>query len=116
MNDDTDVGPMSSKMQFTNTIDKVDLAKKEGAQILTGGQRSDKFEKGYFFEPTVFDQITPGMDIVTEESFSPVIPIQRIQSMEEAIQMANSTKYGLGCTIFTRDIERALTAADIIKA
>ena len=116
MNDDTDVGPMSSKMQFTNTINKVNLAKKEGAQILTGGQRSDKFEKGYFFEPTVFDQVTPGMDIVTEESFSPVIPIQRIQSMEEAIQMANSTKYGLGCTIFTRDIERALTAADNIKA
>ena len=116
MSDDTDVGPMSSKMQFTNTINKVDLAKKEGAQVLTGGQRSDKFEKGYFYEPTVFDQVTPGMDIVTEESFSPVIPIQRIQSMEEAIQMANSTKYGLGCTIFTRDIERALTAADNIKA
>ena len=116
MSDDTDVGPMSSKMQFTNTINKVDLAKKEGAQVLTGGQRSGKFEKGYFYEPTVFDQVTPGMDIVTEESFSPVIPIQRIQSMEEAIQMANSTKYGLGCTIFTRDIERALTAADNIKA
>jgi len=116
MSDDTDVGPMSSKMQFTNTINKVDLAKKEGAQVLTGGQRSDKFEKGYFYEPTVFDQVTPGMDIVTEESFSPVIPIQRIQSLDEAIQMANSTKYGLGCTIFTRDIERALTAADNIKA
>ena len=116
MSDDTDVGPMSSKMQFTNTINKVDLAKKEGAQVLTGGQRSDKFEKGYFYEPTVFDQVTPGMDIVTEESFSPVIPIQRIQSLEEAIQMAISTKYGLGCTIFTRDMERALTAADNIKA
>ena len=56
------------------------------------------------------------MDIVTEESFSPVIPIQRIKSMDEAIQMANSTKYGLGCTIFTRDIERALKGADNIKA
>ena len=56
------------------------------------------------------------MEIVTEESFSPVIPIQSVRSMDEAIQMANSTKYGLGCTIFTRDIERALTAADNIKA
>ena len=116
MDDDTDVGPMSSKTQFTNTINKVDLAKKEGARVLTGGQKSDSFEKGYFYEPTVFDHVTSGMDIVTEESFSPIIPIQRIKSMAEAIQMANSTRYGLGCTIFTRDIERALTAADNIKA
>ena len=116
MNKGTNVGPMSSKMQFTNTINKVDLAKKEGARVLTGGQRSGKFEKGYFYEPTIFDQVTHGMDIVTEESFSPVIPIQRIKSMDEAIQMANSTKYGLGCTIFTRDIERALKGADNIKA
>ena len=112
----TDVGPMSSKTQFSNTITKVDLAKKEGARVLTGGQRSDQFEKGYFYEPTVFDQVSPGMDIVMEEAFSPVIPVQRIKSMDEAIQMANSTKYGLGCTIFTRDIERAMTAADDIKA
>ena len=111
----TDVGPMSSKTQFSNTITKVDLAKKEGARVLTGGQRSDQFEKGYFYEPTVFDQVSPGMDIVMEEAFSPVIPVQRIKSMDEAIQMANSTKYGLGCTIFTRDIERAMTAADDIK-
>ena len=116
MDKGTNVGPMSSKMQFTNTINKVDLAKKEGARVLTGGQRSGKFEKGYFYEPTIFDQVTHGMDIVTEESFSPVIPIQRIKSMDEAIQMANSTKYGLGCTIFTRDIERALKGADNIKA
>ena len=116
MNNDTDVGPMSSKIQLTNTINKVDLAKKEGARVLIGGKRPDKYEKGYFFEPTVFDQVTPGMEIVNEESFSPVIPVQSIRSMDEAIQMANSTKYGLGCTIFTRDIERALTAADNIKA
>ena len=68
------------------------------------------------YEPTVFDNITSDMDIVTEESFSPVIPIQKISSMDEAIEMANSTKYGLGCTIFTKDIERALTAADKIKS
>ena len=116
MNNDTDVGPMSSIIQLTNTINKVDLAKKEGARVLIGGKRPEKYEKGYFFEPTVFDQVTPEMEIVNEESFSPVIPVQSIRSMDEAIQMANSTKYGLGCTIFTRDIERALTAADNIKA
>lgn len=116
MDEATDVGPMSSEMQFAKTHEKVDLALKEGARVLTGGQRSDQFDTGYFYEPTVFDQVTSEMDIVTEEAFSPVIPIQRVRSIEEAIQLSNSTRYGLGCTIFTRDIEKALTAADDIKS
>ena len=116
MDEATDVGPMSSEMQFAKAHEKVDLAIKEGARVLTGGQRSDKFDTGYFYEPTVFDQVTSEIDIVTEEAFSPVIPIQRVGSIEEAIQLSNSTRYGLGCTIFTRDIEKALTAADDIKS
>ena len=116
MDKGTDVGPMASEAQFNNTINKVALAKDQGCRVLTGGKRSEKFEKGYFYEPTVFDNVKPGMDIVTEESFSPVIPIQKIKSFQEAIEFANSTKYGLGCTIFTKDIERAMTAADKIKS
>ena len=116
MDENTNVGPMASKAQLKNTIEKVALAKKEGARLLTGGERPVKPARGYFFSPTVFDRVTPDMEIVTEESFSPVIPIQKIDSLEEAVRMANSTKYGLGCTIFTKDIERALTAADKIKS
>ena len=116
MDDTTDVGPMASMAQLNNAIKKVNLAKEQGCRVLTGGKRSDKFIKGYFFEPTVFDKIKDEMDIVTEESFSPIIPVQKIHSMNEAIEMANSTKYGLGCTVFTKDIERALTAADKIKS
>jgi len=112
----TQVGPMSSKNQFNNTIEKVDRAKEEGARVLTGGERSSKFEKGYFYQPTVFDQVTPGMEIVTEEAFSPVIPVQRVKNIDEAIALSNSTKYGLGCSIFTRDIEKAMKAADEIQA
>ncbi|GIT40201.1 MAG: hypothetical protein Ct9H300mP9_0510 [Candidatus Neomarinimicrobiota bacterium] len=52
------------------------MRKKEGARVLIGGKRPDKYEKGYFYEPTVFDQVTPGMEFENEESFSPVIPIQ----------------------------------------
>ena len=116
MDKNTDVGPMASKAQLKNTVEKVELAKKEGARLLTGGGRPTEFSRGYFFSPTVFDRVTPDMEIVTEESFSPVIPIQKINSLDEAVAMANSTKYGLGCTIFTKDIERALTAADKIKS
>ena len=116
MDENTDVGPMASKAQLKNTIEKVALAKKEGARLLTGGERPLEPERGYFFTPTIFDRVKPDMEIVTEESFSPVIPIQKIDSLDEAVRMANSTKYGLGCTIFTKDIERALTAADKIKS
>ena len=56
------------------------------------------------------------MEIVTEESFSPVIPIQKVRSIEEAIEQSNSTKYGLGCCIYTNDIDRAMTAAEEIKS
>ena len=116
MDENTDVGPMASKVQLKNTIEKVALAKKEGARLLTGGERPLEPARGYFFTPTIFDRVKPDMEIVTEESFSPVIPIQKIDSLDEAVRMANSTKYGLGCTIFTKDIERALTAADKIKS
>ena len=116
MDENTDVGPMASKAQLKNTIEKVALAKKEGARLLTGVERPLEPARGYFFTPTIFDRVKPDMEIVTEESFSPVIPIQKIDSLDEAVRMANSTKYGLGCTIFTKDIERALTAADKIKS
>lgn len=116
MNENTDVGPMASEAQLNNTVKKVNLAKEQGARLLTGGNRPEELERGYFFSPTVFDKITSDMEIVTEESFSPVIPVQKVDSLNKAIDMANSTKYGLGCTIFTKDIERALTAADKIKS
>ena len=116
MDDSTDIGPMASLSQFKNTINKVALAKKQGARVLVGGQKDSEFKKGYFFLPTVFDKITSNMDIVTEESFSPVIPIQTVRSMEEAIKLSNLTKYGLGCTIFTKELEKAMKAADKIKS
>ena len=112
----TQVGPMSSHNQFNNTINKVKMAKSEGARVLTGGERSNTFEKGYFYEPTVFDNVTQDMEIITEETFSPVIPVQKVKNIDEAIAMSNSTKYGLGCSIFTRDIEKAMKAADEIQA
>ena len=116
MDELTDVGPMASLSQLNNTINKVALAKKQGARVLTGGQKDKRFKKGFFYLPTVFDRISSNMDIITEESFSPVIPIQTVRSMEEAISLSNSTKYGLGCTVFTKDLEKAMKAADKIKS
>ena len=106
MDDATDVGPMASMAQLNNAIEKVNLAKEQGCRVLTGGKRSDKYIKGYFFEPTVFDKIKDEMDIVTEESFSPIIPVQKIHSMNEAIEMANDPKKS-----FSEETKNALSAA-----
>ena len=114
--DDTDIGPMASKLQQEKAIQKVNQAVKDGARLLTGGDIPKGFEKGYFYQPTVLDNIKPDMEIVTEEAFSPVLPIQKVSSIEEAIKHSNDSIYGLGCSIFTKDIDRALTTADDIKS
>ncbi len=116
MNETTDMGPMSSNTQHQKAIATVEQACRDGARILSGGQQPDQFETGYFYEPTVLNNISPAMEIVTEESFSPVIPIQKVRSMEEAIEQSNSTKYGLGCCIYTNNIDQAMTAAEEIKS
>ena len=116
MNESTDMGPMSSNTQHQKAIATVEQACRDGARILSGGQQPDQFETGYFYEPTVLNNISPEMEIVTEESFSPVIPIQKVRSMEEAIEQSNSTKYGLGCCIYTNNIDQAMTAAEEIKS
>ena len=116
MNEATDMGPMSSNTQHQKAIATVEQACRDGARILSGGQQPDQFETGYFYEPTVLNNISPAMEIVTEESFSPVIPIQKVRSMEEAIEHSNSTKYGLGCCIYTNNIDQAMTAAEEIKS
>ncbi len=116
MDPNTDIGPMASKAQQEKAIQKVEQAVSDGARLLAGGNVPKDFENGYFYQPTVLDKIKPNMEIVTEETFSPVLPIQKVSSIEEAIQQSNDSIYGLGCSIFTNDIERALTAADDIKS
>ena len=116
MKEDTHIGPMASKLQQEKAIEKVNQAIKDGARLLAGGSVPENLDRGYFYQPTVLDNIAPNMEIITEEAFSPVLPIQKVSSIEEAIQWSNDSVYGLGCSIFTNDIDRALTAADDIKS
>ena len=116
MKEDTHIGPMASKLQQKKAIEKVNQAIKDGARLLAGGSVPENLDRGYFYQPTVLDNIEPNMEIITEEAFSPVLPIQKVSSIEEAIQWSNDSVYGLGCSIFTNDIDRALTAADDIKS
>ena len=112
----TDMGPMSSLEALKKVENKVKRAKSEGARLLTGGLRPLDFDKGYFYSPTVFDRIESHMEMMNIETFGPVIPIQKVKDLTEAINLANSSDYGLGCNIYTNDMEKALTAAEDIKA
>ena len=116
MDGQTDMGPMVSKAQLKKVEEKVQRAQAEGARLLLGGCRSEKFEKGYFYTPTVFDQINPKMEMMNVEIFGPIIPIQKVKNLDEAIELANNSQYGLGCNIYTNDMGKALTAANDIKA
>ena len=116
MHAQTDMGPMASKMQLKKAEGKVERAKSEGARLLCGGNRPEKYERGYFYNPTVFDQVTPEMEMMNVETFGPIIPIQKVKNLDEAIKLSNTSQYGLGCNIYTNDMEKALTAADDIKA
>ena len=116
MHSQTDMGPMASKMQLEKAEGKVERAKSEGARLLYGGNRPEQYERGYFYNPTVFDQITSEMEMMNVETFGPIIPIQKVKNLDEAIKLSNTSQYGLGCNIYTNDMEKALTAADDIKA
>ncbi len=116
MNGQIDMGPMASIMQLKKSKGKVERAKAEGARLLCGGTQPKEFNKGYFYSPTVFDQVTSKMEMMNIETFGPIIPIQKVKNLEEAIELANNSQYGLGCNIYTNDMEKALTAAEDIKS
>ena len=105
MDGQTDMGPMSSIMQLKKAEGKVERAKTEGARLLCGGNRPEEFEKGYFYNPTVFDQVTSDMEMMYVETFGPIIPIQKVKNLEEAIELANNSQYGLGCNIYTNQMK-----------
>lgn len=102
---DAQLGPLVSKIQLDTLLSQLALAKKHGATILTGGNKVDR--KGYFLEPTVITGITPENPVAQQEFFGPIASVYVVDTEEEAIKLANSTKYGLGATIFTGDVKRA---------
>jgi lactaldehyde dehydrogenase/glycolaldehyde dehydrogenase len=103
--ENADVGPLVSAAQHAKTSAAVALARREGATVLTGGGRpeGDAFASGYWFAPTVLRNVTPKMSVMIEETFGPVTPILGIDSIEEAVGIANASRYGLSAYLFSRD-------------
>lgn len=102
---DTDVGPLSTRDGLETISEMVEDARAKGANVLLGG--SQVGDKGYFYGPTIVTDIKPDMKIATEETFGPVAPITVVDSEREAIKIANDTEFGLGASIWTRDLAKA---------
>ena len=108
------MGAMVSEAQRARAEGLCQRAQSEGARAVTGGRKLN--QPGYFFEPTVFDGVTPEMNIAQEEVFGPVISVMTFSDDDEAIRMANNTDYGLVAGVFTKDLDRATAAAQRLRA
>ncbi len=115
MVDDTDVGPMVSAGQRANVEAQVESAVAAGAELLVGGGRAGQ-ERGHFYAPAVVTGAPAETDLLREETFGPVAPIVPVDSLDEAIALANGTPYGLGANVYTRDLETAVRCMREIKA
>jgi alpha-ketoglutaric semialdehyde dehydrogenase len=106
------MGPSVSASQLKTVETYVQIGKDEGAKIVAGGNTltGGDYDKGYFHEPTVFADVKPDMRVATEEIFGPVTAVMKCGSLEEAIEIGNSVKYGLSSSIYTRDINKAFVA------
>jgi succinate-semialdehyde dehydrogenase/glutarate-semialdehyde dehydrogenase/succinyl-CoA reductase len=102
---ETDVGPLSSKEGLETISGIVEDAKEKGAEILLGGSKIEG--KGYFYQPTILTNVKPNMRIAKEETFGPVAPITVVENESEAIRLANDIEFGLGASIWTKDLEKA---------
>jgi len=109
----TDMGPCINEQQLKTVMSYVEIGKNEGAKLLTGGNRlnSGAYAKGWFHAPTVFGDCAPTMRIAQEEIFGPVVSVIPIESLEQAVDVANGVPYGLSASIYTRNVNRAFQAA-----
>jgi acyl-CoA reductase-like NAD-dependent aldehyde dehydrogenase len=114
----TDVGPCVNEKQRETVRYYVEVGQKEGATLTTGGSiaSGEGFNKGWFYEPTIFTNVTPEMRIAKEEIFGPVLSVIRSKSLDESISILNNTVYGLSSSIYTRDVNKAFIAIRDIKA
>ena len=118
LDESVETGPLINHSAREKVHRYVQIGKQEGARLLTGGEiyEAGKWIDGYFYRPTIFDQVTPSMRIAQEEIFGPVLSIIEVKSFEEAIEVLNGTAYGLSSSIYTNDVARAFRAMRDIEA
>ncbi len=114
--EDPDMGPLASREQYERVQGYVETGKQEGARLLLGGARPPERARGFFFSPTIFDEVSPEMRVAQEEIFGPVLAVIPFDDEAEALEIANGVRYGLVAGVITRDIGRALRMARGLQA
>ena len=110
LNPESDLGPIQNKMQFEKVIELIEATKKSGEKIVLGGGIEDK--PGYFIPITIVDNPPENSRVVVEEAFGPVLPVLKYSDYEDVIARANNTNYGLGGSVWGKDLELAKSIAD----
>jgi len=110
----TEQGPQVDETQMKSILKCIESGKQEGAKLCLGGKRIG--DKGYFIEPTIFCDVKDDMKIAREEIFGPVMQIMKFKTMEEVIERANDTNYGLAAAVFTTDLNKATQVAHSLRA
>jgi acyl-CoA reductase-like NAD-dependent aldehyde dehydrogenase len=113
---ETTMGPMNNESNAAKMDRHVADALARGAEAVVGGTRAEGFPTGLYWKATVLDRVTEEMEVAREETFGPVVPISTIRSDDEALQVANSSPYGLLIAVWTRDLARGLRFAEAVRA
>jgi aldehyde dehydrogenase (NAD+) len=118
LEEDTDVGPVINRAALEKIHSYTEIGRDEGAKLVTGGEIATEngLDKGFFYRPTVFADVEPGMRIAQEEIFGPTTALIRASDVDEAIRIANGIDYGLSSSIFTRDVNKAFKAMRDLNA
>ncbi len=115
LDESVDMGPAVDEGQFNTNLEYIEIAKSEGAKLVSGGGRPAGLPDGYFVEPTIFDDVKPEMRIFQEEVFGPVLSVATAKNLEEALKVANSVEFGLTTSIFTQDINHIMKFIDEVE-
>ena len=115
MNKDVQLGPITTKKRLEEIEKLVEITKKEGAKVLCGGKRPSGFNKGYFYEPTVFDNVKDDFKIMIEEPFGPLTPLLTFKNFDEVIEKANNQVAGLAAYVCTGSIELANKTSEALE-
>ena len=115
MDKDTMLGPLCTRERLEGVERLVATTKKEGGKILLGGKRAANFNKGYYFEPTVFDEVQDNFTIMKEEPFGPLVPVLTFKDFDEVVERANNNDLGLCSYLYTNSMDKAHKASELME-